>query len=334
MNIDINDILAELDRDTTVVDELGISLSSDGGNTTKFNSSENYQEKDGMQRDVGNKEARALVNRQPQRQHFSATRDFEELMRVWRNERCAPELLPYPQLLIGRMMKRIQSQMETIENISMGFLEDTLNASTYSSNNGRPSAENEDDIYGNSNIDNNNNNNNKLPLLCMEAEIERVKFVIRSLLRCRLHKIDRFSLYLRQVMDASEVEYDILLSDDEKLYHERHFNITLKLFNNSILKNLPVELQTIDDTEGSVSMIDFPDWKKFVFVYVKEVDIDQLGLEGTSELGLTKNEFGKHCYTVTIDDLDEEVEMSLGGIYVMRYDSVRQLLVDSKVQLI
>ncbi|CAR26300.1 ZYRO0B06446p [Zygosaccharomyces rouxii] len=288
MDINIDDILADLDRDTTAVEYSDPSqqLPSDG-TTVMMNSSID-------------------PNRYKHTQiEISPEKDFKQLMRLWRNERCSPELLPYPSLLMSRMLRRVQEQMDHIENVSMGFLEE------YESLEPAPTP------------------NNKLQLLCMEAELERVKFVIRSYLRCRLNKVDKYMLYLRQLNDNEDdpgiTPLNELLSSHELHYHEKHSAILLKLLNNSIVKHMPPELQAINDTEGSVSMVDEPNWNKFVFIYVKGIPNDPLLEEGES---------GKPCYTVSISDLNEDVELSIGGIYVMPYSVIRDLLMQEKIELI
>lgn len=302
MDISIDDILAELDRDTTAVDRSDLSshlpIPSDG-NTTVMNSSFDP--------------SRLPGGKNRTYEDITPHKDYARLMTLWRNERCAPELLPYPSLLIGRMLRRVQEQMENIENISMGFYDTTA-------------GESEKNGAGY------DKTNDKLPLLCMEAELERVKFLLRSYLRCRLSKIDKFMLYLKQLeyQENNITPLNELLSEQEQEYHSRHFAILLKLLNSSILRHMPPELQAINDTEGSVSMIDEPEWGKFVFVHVKE---PSERLPSDDPL-LEKNEFGKPCYTVTIEELNEDVELNIGGIYVMRYEVIRSLLRDGKVELI
>jgi GINS complex subunit 4 len=39
------------------------------------------------------------------------TSDLQALTRAWVAERCAPELLPYPEELIDRVMERIKMQV-------------------------------------------------------------------------------------------------------------------------------------------------------------------------------------------------------------------------------
>ncbi|KAL3232578.1 DNA replication complex GINS protein SLD5 [Nakaseomyces bracarensis] len=315
MDIDIDDILAELDRDTTAVaSSSGQHFPSSG--PIDANSSLQH---DATQTTMQNSYA---TDHQKHRDIIKPEEDYRRLVNHWRNERCAPELLPFPSLLMTRMLRRIQEQMEHIENISMGFLEQEV----------IDEEEEEDHNLSRKEMKNNALNNGKLPLLCMEAELERVKFVIRSFLRCRLHKIDKYSLYLRQIGNdgVGFVSLDTLMSKQELQYHERHSIILLKLFNNTILKHMPPELQAINDTEGSVSMIEEPNWKKFIFIYVNGPEDGNLGGDPLLELG----EDGKHFYTVTIPEFDEVVELTIGSIYVMRYDIIKNLLEDNKVMLI
>lgn len=308
MDIDIDDILAELDRDTTAV----------ASSNDPFPSSGPIDANSSLQHDVTQTTALNSYGDHLSKHEdiITAENDYRKLVNHWRNERCAPELLPFPSLLMARMLRRIEDQMEHIENISMGFLETEI-------------IDEDEEVKE---LKNNALNNGKLPLLCMEAELERVKFVIRSYLRCRLHKIDKYSLYLRQIGNdgVGFVSLDTLMSKQELEYHEKHSMILLKLFNNSILKHMPPELQAINDTEGSVSMIEEPNWKKFIFIYVNGPEDGNLGGDPLLELG----EDGKYFYNVTIPEFDEVVELTIGSIYVMRYDIIKNLLEDNKVTLI
>lgn len=287
MSIDIDDILAELDRDTTAVDQ---TLTSQANDTTIVGSDGFGSEKPGPATPV------------------HPVEDYNRLVTHWRNERLSPELLPYPHSLMGRMLRRVQEQLEHIECISMGYLD-----------------ADDDDQGMNSNVV------NKLPLLCMEADLERLKFVLRSYVRCRLAKVDKYSLYLRQLAqeDDQMVPLGDLLSQKELEYHERHSAILLKLLNNTILRHMPPELQAIDDNDGSVKMIEEPEWDKFVFIYVNGPD-SQHELDPALEVDAD----GNHFYSVVIPELQEDVELTVGGIYVMRYNVVRELILADKVQLI
>lgn len=289
MDLDIDDILASLDNDTSALNPSSDTLRP---GTSSVLGIEDYS--------VG------LKKRQQQHPSYNNTNsnelisdDYNSLMEIWRNERCSPELLPYPELLLSRILSRLQRQIEFIESLSMGLLTDPSNNSTTNNS---------------SNDSDNSNNNNislKLPLLCMEAEIERLKFLIRSFLRCRLSKIDKYSMYYLQ----KETINSDLLSKQEQFYLQKHSEILIKLFNNTTLKFMPEQLQAIQDTEGSISMIDEPNLDDFVFIAVKLDNIET-------------------SFTVTITELDEEVELTKGGVYVMRYKVIKHLLFDGKIQLL
>lgn len=47
----------------------------------------------------------------PAQQHEQAARDLQELTRLWVSERVAPEILPYPDALMERVLGRVRSQV-------------------------------------------------------------------------------------------------------------------------------------------------------------------------------------------------------------------------------
>ena len=292
MSIDIDDILAELDRDTTAVEQNDSSYPDQSDRT---------QGNDVSQIRPADKAVDPVAPTQ-----FNKIDDYQKLITHWKNERMSPELLPYPHHLMTRTLIRIQERIELIETLSMGYLEDNQELTVDS----------------------------KLPLLCMEAELERLKFLVRSFIRCRLSKIDKYSIYLRQQSElpnnAGLSRLDLLMSKEEVKYHMKHSDILLKLFNNAVLKHLPEELQAVNDTEGSISMIDEPDWNKTVFILVCGGVVDESGIDSK----LTTDDDGKHCYSVIIEDLNEEIYLLIGAVYVIRYSVIRDLMTEGRVVLI
>ncbi|CAL9732605.1 DNA replication complex GINS protein Sld5p [Monosporozyma unispora] len=322
MSLDIDDILAELDRDTTAVE-----MSSEGPKQPGNDSMDILNSSLDGTKTVANGRSTSLKPK-----IISPVEDFNKLVTLWKNERCSPELLPYPHQLMRRMLIRIEEQMEHLEILSMNFFEESTNGG--SSANGKR----------NSNAP--ANNNKMLPLLCMEAELERVKFVIRSYIRCRLSKVDKYSIYLRQINEqflTEELEEDdmdnenrispleTLMSSEEIQYHQRHFSLLLNLLNESVLKYMSDDLQAINDTEGSVNMVDEPDWNKFVFVKVigpptGENDFDPLLIH--------KLDPERYYYSITIPETNEDIELIIGSIYIVRYNLIKDLLKDDKIELI
>lgn len=96
-----------------------------------------------------------------------AKSDVEILRRVWRNEKAAPEVLPYESLLVERVREQIL------------LLEDTLSTST-----GEASDE--------------------LTLSMYRMDIDRAMFLLRAYLRIRLLKIEQFAMHILRTEELWE----------------------------------------------------------------------------------------------------------------------------------
>ncbi|KAL6944679.1 hypothetical protein ACO0RG_001424 [Hanseniaspora osmophila] len=375
--MDIDDILADLDDTTNVYHP---PSSSYGGRDQSINTSATVLPSDAgllddeqdMQTGLGKDKLRTNIRLQNQQSNVvqkSPAEDYQELVTIWRNERMSPELLPYPKNLMKRILAQIEAQVERIEFISMGYDEPTTTASENFSTNDHAGARakklqklqslESTDVFDKEDEENydteeyRQNRDKKLPLLCMEAELERVKFLVRSFIRCRLSKIDKYLVYIRQndvpteeldedehqgifserndssgnLSDSQDLESKRhpsklvssgLLSPTEYQYLIKHSDILLKYFNNTVLQHMPPSLQLINDTESTVNMVDEPDMEQFVFIFVR----------GSNDEGAS-NEFDVH-----INGLDEDVTLITGGIYVMRYNVIRSLLREGVVVLI
>eukprot|EP00250_Pteridium_aquilinum_P002321 c12518_g1_i1 orf=215-910(-) len=96
-----------------------------------------------------------------------ANSDVEILQRVWRNEKAAPEVLPYENLLVERIREQIL------------LMEDTLSAFT-----GEASDE--------------------LTLSMYRMDIDRTMFLLRAYLRIRLLKIEQFAMHILRTEELWE----------------------------------------------------------------------------------------------------------------------------------
>ncbi|ODQ60929.1 hypothetical protein WICANDRAFT_19735, partial [Wickerhamomyces anomalus NRRL Y-366-8] len=199
--------------------------------------------------------------------------DLQELTQSWISERMAPELLEYKDALIERMLSRIREQVEFIE----------LNSIELQTQ--------EKDI--------------KLQLMIIESELDRVNFILRSYLRTRLSKIDKYTIFIR-----NDEEMVSRLSEQETAYMEKHFEALLQLYNSLFLSSLPQHLQALDDTSGGISMIEEPNLKRPAFVKVMR-DIPE---------GIVIGE--------------EEIELTVGNIYLIRYSAVQKYVYSGDVVLI
>lgn len=153
--------------------------------------------------------------------------DIELLQKAWIREKTAPDIFPYEEDLIERMLERIRRQLEFIEINSVELQTQ------------------EKDI--------------KLILVIIESELERVQFMIRSYVRLRLRKIDMYALYIQEHPEVREK-----LNADERTYMEGHLAMLHTLFEEQFLRKLPGSANTNlgEDTE----MVVAPDTAKPVVV--------------------------------------------------------------------
>lgn len=143
----------------------------------------------------------------------------------------------------------------------------------------------------------------KLILVIVESELDRVSFLIRGYTRARLAKIDKYSLYIRNSDDEIKK-----LSNSELTYMGRHLELLEELFQNQFLNRLPESLQALDDTGGGISMIEEPDLDRAVFIKVINPSVIELD--------------------------NEEIELTKGSVFVMRYRAIRHMVSTGDVVLI
>ncbi|KAH7091194.1 hypothetical protein FB567DRAFT_558177 [Paraphoma chrysanthemicola] len=173
------------------------------------------------------------------------TRDLQELTRYWVAERVAPELLPWPSDLMDRVLERIRTQIELVED-------QTGNMDPKTS----------------------------FKLIIIQTELERFKFLVRSFLRARIKKIDSHPLHVQAQHTASADTPQPLLSSSEYQYLTSHQSLLSTHYSSSFLGQFPASLQRLDDTTGGISMIDKPDEDKAVFARALR-DVGDITVEGT-----------------------------------------------------
>lgn len=141
----------------------------------------------------------------------------------------------------------------------------------------------------------------------MQTELERIKFLIRAYLRCRLHKIDKFSLHV-----LSDSEIRSRLSPGETSYLKTHMALLNNHYLSSFMKNLPEGLRRLDDTAGGISMIDEPDLDSAVFCKVVSDVEEEVRISGT----------------------EAEFRLKRGDVLVVRYSAIREFVGTGQVELI
>ncbi|KAF2195425.1 GINS complex, Sld5 component [Zopfia rhizophila CBS 207.26] len=172
------------------------------------------------------------------------TCDLQELTRAWVTERVAPEILPYPDALMERVLERIRKQIELVED-QTGNMDPKTN----------------------------------FKLIVIQTELERFKFLVRSFLRARIAKLDKHPLHIFE----SHTNDPTLLSPSEHQYLTQHQALLSQHYHSSFLSQFPDALQRLDDTTGGMSMIDKPDEDTAVFCRVlREVGV--VSVEGTDRV--------------------------------------------------
>ncbi|CCH43448.1 DNA replication complex GINS protein [Wickerhamomyces ciferrii] len=145
---------------------------------------------------------------------------------------------------------------------------------------------------------------NSIELQTQEKDIKLQLMIIES-------ELDRVNFILRSYLRTRNDE-DIVkrLSEHETAYMEKHFASLIQLYNSLFLSQLPQHLQALDDTSGGQSMIEEPNFQKPVFLKVLE-DIPQ---------------------NIAIGD--EEIELTKGNIYLIRYSAIQKYVHSGDVALI
>lgn len=198
---------------------------------------------------------------------------LQQLIRHWMNERHSPDILPNEGELLAGLLDHIRSQSETVQLLRTD-----------------PSSSEEEHFR----------------IMLVQTEVERVKFIVRSYLRTRLFKIEKFARY---IMTNPEVQQR--LSESEVEHARRFARLTDQHFYHSVLQSLPETQQTLDDQPPFVpSMVTEPDKARAVFVLARQ-----------------------DCPPVRLPD-GSALEMRKGHISLTPYSVVEQLIARGEVELV
>lgn len=210
----------------------------------------------------------------------------EQLVQAMINERMAPELLPYQHDLMATVLQEIQNQQQ--------FLLDSHE-------------------YGDSNAESGIVSPDfKLQLMIIETDLERITYLVRLYIRTRLAKLDSFTIfYSNEVSQELQLPGLSRLSDQERMYLQKHTQLLSQLYNRSFLKKLPSFLTYLDDNNGAESMVTEPDLDTPVFIRVQSESPIYISLGTEGDLELVKD-----------------------GIYVVRYRLVQKYVQIGDIVLI
>jgi len=198
---------------------------------------------------------------------------LEQLTRHWMNERHAPDILPAQENLLASLLDHLRRQSEAVQLLR-----------------GDPSTSEEEHIR----------------IMLVQTEIERVKFIVRSYVRTRLYKVERFARFI-----ATNAEIQTRLTAAERDHALRHSKLTDQHFFLTVLQSLPEKQSHLDDTPLFVPpMITEPDKSRPVFVHALQ-----------------------RCPRIQLPD-GASLEMEKGHISLMPYSVAENLVARGEVELI
>ncbi|XP_073221610.1 DNA replication complex GINS protein SLD5-like [Cicer arietinum] len=206
-----------------------------------------------------------------------STTDVVLLKRAWRNEKAAPEILHFESDLITRVREQIELMEETVEEKSTVGT-DPLSVSLY------------------------------------QMDLDRTLFLLRSYLRIRIQKIEKYMFHLRKTEELWN-----RLSKDEKFFTERCTDDFKKHLEESVLSKLPENYQSYE-RQSVISeeddMVPEPRLDTFVLCRSKEY--------------LT----GIQLEDGPVDDRSKLFEMEPDVLYFICYKSIKPLVESGKIDLL
>uniref|UniRef100_A0A2N9IKN1 DNA replication complex GINS protein SLD5 n=1 Tax=Fagus sylvatica TaxID=28930 RepID=A0A2N9IKN1_FAGSY len=157
-----------------------------------------------------------------------STTDVELLKKAWRNEKAAPEILRFETSLI----QRSRGQIQLMYAIGCSLVGKRFGMSCRLKYHGfgrwgRVSKEETIEEYASSGID-------PLTVSLYQMDLDRVQYLLRSYLRIRLQKIEK---YMSHISKSSEVQSR--LSEQEKVFARRCADDMERHLEDSVLSKLP-----------------------------------------------------------------------------------------------
>ncbi|XP_014931528.2 DNA replication complex GINS protein SLD5 isoform X1 [Prionailurus viverrinus] len=197
---------------------------------------------------------------------------IESLEQAWMNEKFAPELLESKSEIVECVMEQLDHMEENLRRAKKGDLKVSIH----------------------------------------RMEMERIRYVLSSYLRCRLMKIEKFFPHiLEKEKTAHEGELSSL-SPEELVFAKQYMANTETYLKNVALKHMPPNLQMVD----LLRSVPKPDLDSYVFLRVKERQENILVEPETDE---------QRDYVI---DLEE------GSQHLIRYKTIAPLVASGAVQLI
>jgi len=194
---------------------------------------------------------------------------LEILEKTWLNEKFCPEILPHKIEYVECMLEQIKCMENNINHLSK----------------------------------------NDIKVDIHRIELERIRFVVTSYMRCRLKKIEQSAFYILE-QEGNRAPNERYLSETETQFAEEYVK-NLDTHLQSVLKEMPWNWQTLEASSKRIK----PNVDGYVFLRANEAVPNVI----------VKNVFGS---------ADEEVELDANSQHLLPYSSVATNVIEGTVQLI
>ncbi|XP_049721692.1 DNA replication complex GINS protein SLD5 [Elephas maximus indicus] len=197
---------------------------------------------------------------------------IERLEEAWMNEKFAPELLESKSEIVECVIEQLDHMEENLRRAKKGDLKVSIH----------------------------------------RMEMERIRYVLSSYLRCRLRKIEKFFPHILEKEKTRSDREPSCLSPEEFAFAREYMANTEMYLRNVALKHMPPNLQKVD----LLRSVPKPDLDSYVFLRVKERQENILVEPETDE---------QRDYVI---DLEE------GSQHLIRYKTIAPLVASGAVRLI
>ncbi|WVQ71977.1 hypothetical protein IAR50_001520 [Cryptococcus sp. DSM 104548] len=182
---------------------------------------------------------------------------------VWTRERGTGDIMPWEGELVNDLMDRLEQQ----QNMYTALRSD-------------PQTSEEEHFK----------------LVLVQTEVERVKYLVRSYVRTRLHKVEKFAQHI-----AISPEVHHLLSPIELSHAERYTELLHTHFQHSVLDSLPESFRRLDESfPDGTSMITKPNTETPVMIYIR-----------------------RNCGEITLESGDQAL-LAKGTTHIVKYNLVER----------
>lgn len=200
---------------------------------------------------------------------LTAQNVIEILESAWLNEKLCPEILPHKMEFVDCMLEQIKYMESNVHRLPKGDLKV--------------------DIH--------------------KIELERIRYIVTSYLRCRLKKIEQYASFILE-QEAVRDPNDRYLADSELKFAVEYVQHLDNHFS-TVLKEMPWNLQTLESSSKRIK----PNMDNYVFLRAN-----------TSVPNVIVNNF--------FEKREEEIPMNEDSQYLLPYSSISENVKDGTVQLI